>query len=595
MALSGTITGAYRGYTLQTNWTATQNVAGNYSDITCVHKLICASTFALYIDGRSNTCTVDGTAKAFTSPAISTGGNSTITLGTTTHRVNHGSNGAKSCTITTVFNMQADIVGTWVSSITASATISLNTIPRQATITGANNFTDEQNPYFSFTNAGGFSMSAYLSFAGKTITRSVGTAKSGNFTFVLTDAERNTLRSATPNSNSMAVVYGLKTTIGSTVYDNSVSKTMTIVNANPDAPTIAYKDTNATTTAITGNDQRIVRNKSTLTVTIGDAVAKKGATIASYATTINGVTKNGNKTYAFGTINSAVNTEMVVVVTDSRGNKTTVKKTIIIDDWIEPTAIIQLYRVNNYETESKIKVDATFSSLNGKNAVTCRYRVKNATGTNWTDWATIANNTLGTLSLDNQNDYNVEVSVNDKLSGYVTYALILPKGVPIFFIDTYKKSVGVNRFPEQSGTFEIEGNIRSNGGIGVQGDCIAIGEIYGKGQPVCASGSNSNGNWIKFYNGTMICWKYEEVTDQAINNAYGSLYQGTRNITYPQAFIDTPVLCCDMFRWGTSASWGTTSNVDTPKTNGQLRGIDVQSRATGTTTRIAWHAIGKWK
>lgn len=59
MALSGTISGAYRGYTLQTTWTATQNTAGNYSDITATHRLVCDSTYALYIDGRTNSCTVD--------------------------------------------------------------------------------------------------------------------------------------------------------------------------------------------------------------------------------------------------------------------------------------------------------------------------------------------------------------------------------------------------------------------------------------------------------------------------------------------------------------------------------------------------------
>lgn len=594
MALSGTITGAYRGYTLQTTWSATQNIAGNYSDITCTHKLVCASTFALYIDGRTNSCTVDGTAKSFSSPAISTAGGQTITLGTTTHRVYHNANGAKSCSITTVFNMQADIVGTWVASITASGTITLNSIPRQATITGANNFTDEQNPYFTFSNAGGFPMTAYLSFAGKTITRTVGSATSGNYTFTLTDAERNTLRNATPNSNTMAVTYGLQTTISGKVYTSTLAKTMTIVNANPTAPTLAYSDTNATTTAITGNNQRIVRNKSTLTVTIGEATARKGATIASYATTINGVTKYGNKTYDFGTINSAVNVEMVVVVTDSRGNKTTAKKTVVVDDWVEPTAVVTLYRVNNYETESKIKVDATFSSLNGKNSVTCRYRVKNATGTNWTSWETIADNTLGTLSLDNQNDYNVEVSVHDKLSGYVVYALILPKGVPIFFIDTYKQALGFNCFPRYSGSVDIDGKLFVTGASSM-GNVNATG-LQVSGTSVVASNYNVNGYYVKFYDGTMICWNYQEVTDQAISTAYGSLFQGTRNITYPQAFVgNPPALTCTMFKWGNSASWGTTTEHNSPLTQGTLRGLDAFSRASGTTVRIGWIAIGKWK
>lgn len=603
MALSGTITGAYRGYTLQTSWSATQNIAGNYSDITCTHKLICASTYALYIDGRTNSCKVDGTSKNFTSSAISTGGNSTITLGTTTHRVYHNANGSKSLNITTTFNMEADIVGTWVSSIVASGTITLNTIPRQATITGANNFNDEQNPYFTFSNTGGFQMSATLTFAGETITRNnIGTATSGGYTFTLTQAERDLLRMSSKSSNTMTVTYTLKTTIGSTTYSSTLNKTMTIVNANPTAPSLAYQDINATTTAITGNNQRIIRNKSDLRAIIGSGTAKKGAWITSYSTTINGVTKAGNGNIDFGKVNVASNVDIICTVTDSRGNQAIVKKTVIIDDWKEPTANITLYRVNNYETESKIKVDATFSSLNGKNAVTCRYRVKNSTGTTWTSWETIADNTLGTLSLNNQNDYNVEVSVNDKLSGYVIYSLILPKGKPIFFIDTGKNSLGVNRFPNTANCFEMDAELFVNGGAGITGNLsidknfYTKGQMYVNGAGVVASSSNVNGYYVKFYDGTMICWDYQEVTDQAITGAYGSLYQGTRNITYPQAFVgEPPVLTCSMFKWGNSASWGTTAEHSSPLTQGTLRGIDAYSRASGTTVRIGWFAIGKWK
>lgn len=485
MALSGTISGAYRGYTLQTAWSATQNIAGNYSDITATHKLICDSTYALYIDGRTNSCTADGTAKSFTSPSISTGGGTTITLGTTTHRIYHNSDGSKSFTMTTVFNMQADIVGTWVSNITATGTITLNSIPRQAQITAANNFNDEQNPSFSYSNAGGFQMSAYLSFAGKTISRSgLGNAASGSYTFVLTDAERVTLRSATPNSNTMTVTYGLQTVISGTTYTNTVAKTMTIVNANPTAPTLTYADTNTTTTAITGNSQRIIRNKSILTATVGAGAAKKGATISSYSTTINGVTKAGSGTLNFGTINLATNGELITTVTDSRGNTATVKKTVIIDDWVTPTASIQLYRVNNYETSSRIRVDCTYSSLNSKNTITCQYCYKKTTDTAYSSWAAVTNNTLTTISLDNQYDFNVKVRIQDKLSGWIEAAKVLPKGQPLFFIDTGMHSVGVNCFPQFAEEFAVDGSIRCTGGLSASGDGIIVGNLFANGKRV---------------------------------------------------------------------------------------------------------------
>lgn len=602
MALSGTISGVYRGYTLQTTWSATQSTAGNYSDITATHKLVCASTYALYIDGRTNSCTADGSAKSFTSPAISTAGNQTITLGTTTHRVYHNADGTKSFTMATVFKMQADIVGTWVDNITASGTITLNTIPRQAQITKANDFNDEQNPSFTFSNAGGFQMSAYLSFAGKTISRSgLGNATSGSYTFTLTDAERTTLRNATPNSNTMTVTYGLQTVISGTTYTQTLAKTMTIVNANPTNLSLNYLDTNTTTTAITGADNRIIRNKSTLRAVIGTATALKGATVSSYSTTINGVTKAGNGNIDFGTINVATNTNLVLTVTDSRGNKTSLTKTVIIDDWITPSASVQLYRVNNYETSSRLKVDSIYSSLNGKNTITCQYCYKQTSATTYSSWTAIANNTLITLSLDNTSDYNVKIRIQDKLSGWVEATKTLPKGVPIFFIDTNLFSVGVNCFPQTAETFAVEGSGSFTGSMTIKGDTNMVGNtnvnglLKNKGVLVIDSGSNSNGKWIKFSDGTMICWNYMEVTDQAIATAYGSLYQGTRVITYPVEFVSTPTLTCSMFKYGSSASWGGTSEHTTPLTNGTLRGFDAFSRPTGTTCRIGWHAIGKWK
>lgn len=485
MALSGTITGAYRGYTLRTDWTASQNTAGNYSDITSTHKIICDSTYALYIDGRTNSCTADGTAKNFTSGAISTGGGTTITLGTTTHRVYHNADGTKTFTLTTVFNIQADIVGTWVSSITATGTITLNAIPRQAQIISANNFNDEQNPSFTFSNAGGFQMSAYLSFAGKTISRSgLGNATSGSYTFVLTDVERMTLRSATPNSNTMTVTYGLQTVISGTTYTNTVTKTMTIVNANPTAPTLTYADTNTTTTAITGNSQRIIRNKSILTATVGAGAAKKGATISSYSTTINGVTKAGSGTLNFGTINLATNGELITTVTDSRGNTATVKKTVIIDDWSVPIASVQLYRVNNYETSSRLKVDCTYSSLNSNNTITCQYCYKKTTETTYSEWTAIADKILITLSLDNTADFNVKIRIQDKLSGWIEASKVLPKGVPIFFIDIDKHSVGVNCLPDFAKEFAVDGSIRCTDGLNAGGDGIIVGNLFANGKRV---------------------------------------------------------------------------------------------------------------
>ena len=457
MALSGTISGAYRGYTLQTLWTATQNIAGNYSDITATHRLVCASTYSLYISSRTNTCTIDGTTKNFTSPAINTAGGQTIALGTTTQRVYHNADGTKSFAMKTIFNMQAEIAGVWVSSITASGTITLDRIPRQAVITNANNFNDEQNPSMSYSNAGGFSMTAYLQYGSNRITKSIGSATSGNVIFELTEAQRNALRNATPNSPTLSVIYGLETTISGTVYTSTATRTMTIVNANPTAVSLSYSDTNSTTVAITGDNQRIIQNKSILTAVIGSSTAKKGATITSYSTTINGVIRTGNGTVEMGVVNLSQNGTLTTTVTDSRGFKSTTSVTVIIDAWQDPTAIVTLSRINNFETTCNLKVDGSYSSLNGQNTLTCEYCTKRSDASTYSNWTTIANRTVVNVSLDNLYGWTVKVRLKDRLSGYIEYFATIGKGIPIMFIDTDKRSVGFNCFPTKIGSVEANG------------------------------------------------------------------------------------------------------------------------------------------
>lgn len=568
MALSGTISGSYRGYTLQTLWTANQNIAGNYSDITATHRLVCASTYALYISSRTNSCTIDGTTKNFTSPAISTAGGQTITLGTTTQRVYHNADGSKSFSIKTIFNMQADIVGTWVSSITASGTVTLDKIPRQATITNANNFTDEQNPSFSYSNAGGFSMSAYLQYGSARITKSIGSATNGTYTFTLTEAERTALRNATPNSPTLSVIYGLQTTISGTTYTNTATRTMTIVNANPTAVTLSYSDTNSTTVAITGNNQRIIQNKSILTAVIGSSTAKKGASIVSYSTTINGVTMAGNGTINMGVVNLSQNGTLTTTVTDSRGFKTTTSVTVTIDAWQNPTAMVTLYRINNFETSSRLKVDGSYSSLNGQNSLTCEYATKRADQSTWSNWTSIANNTLETVSLDNLYEWTVKVRIKDLLSDYIEYFATIGKGIPIMFIDTDKRSVGFNGFPTGTETVEINGS------------------------PIVESGSNSNGNYVKYYDGTMICTKKVSF-NHTFTEPWGALF--TTSLIdlgdYAEPFLEVPTVNASIMS-NYSCFIQRIGDYSATKVGTTYLSRPVNTNALGY---IAIIAIGKWK
>lgn len=477
MALSGTITGAYRGYTLQANWTATQDISGNYSDITIRHVLVIGSAYSLHISSRSNTCTVDGAAQNYTSPAINQKGGS-VTLGTTTYRVNHNADGSKTCTISDVFNVNATIDGSPVSSITASGSITLDNIPRQATITSATDFTDTGTPSLVYSNAGGFAADAYLEFAPvgsgtQIMRRNAITGKSGTYTFALTDAEREMLRAACTGV-SMPVRYVLRTFIDGQEYYSWLDRTMSMSDAAPILGAVSYKDANATTVAVTGDNQLIVQRQSDLQVTFDAATGQKGATITEYAATFAGVTKTASSVVALdlGKVDVSSDMPLTFSVTDSRGLKTSTIINVKAEAWWEPTSTVTLARKNNFEPETHITANAWYASLDGKNDVTITAKYRKAGSSD--SWATItlANGVESTVTCERDYAYEWQITTADKL-GSTTQSLTLGRGIPTFFIDTAKSSVGVNCFPTSSGVLQLG----ENAFLTAQG-AYPVGSIY---------------------------------------------------------------------------------------------------------------------
>lgn len=462
MALAGQITGVYRGYTLQANWSATQNISGNYSDITIKHVLVIGSAYSLNIGSRSNTCSVDGAAQSYSSPAINQKGGS-VTLGTTTHRVNHNADGSKTCTITDVFNVNATIDGSKVSSITASGNITLDTIPRQATITSATDFDDTGTPSLTYSNAGGFTADAYLEFApvgsGTQIMRKGAiTGKSGTYTFVLTDAERETLRAACTGV-SMPVRYVLRTIIGGQEYYSTLDRTMSMSDAAPILGAVSYKDANATTVAVTGDSQVIVQRQSDLQVTFTAATAQKGATITGYEATFAGVTKSAPSvvTIDFGKVDVSSDMPLVFSATDSRGLKTSTTLTVKVEPWWDPTSTIDLKRLNNFEPETHVTATAWYASLDAKNDVTISAKYRKAGSSDAWSTITLANGVESTVTCERDYAYEWQITTDDKL-GSTTQSLTLGRGIPTFFIDTVKSSVGVNCFPVSSDVLQLGDN-----------------------------------------------------------------------------------------------------------------------------------------
>jgi len=116
-----------------------------------------------------------------------------------------------------------------------------------------------------------------------------------------------------------------------------------------------------------------------------------------------------------------------------------------------------------------------------------------------------------------------------------------------------------------------------------------------EGYIIIEEGTNSNGSWIKFSNGTLICYKYNGNVGyyNQQSNMYGTTSgytaYGTASFTFPVAFIDTPA-------GSSSAGSGDPANtrfIPASGNGGLLTWSDISS-STGS-HGVSWIAIGRWK
>lgn len=233
-----------------------------------------------------------------------------------------------------------------------------------------------------------------------------------------------------------------------------------VVNSSPTFNQ-AYLDSNSTTTAITGNNQQIIRNNSTLRVNVTNAQAKNYATLSSAKVVINGQTYTASfsgtsATFNIGVLNISDNITAVVSVTDSRGITTNKDLPITILNWELPTAIINIQRENNFYSETNINVNAEYSSLDNKNTISIKARYKKVTDTTYSSYTTLQDDVTQQLTLDNNYEWNVQVVLEDRI-GTTTYNLVLNRGIPIAFFDRLKRSVGIDCFPANDTSLEIRG------------------------------------------------------------------------------------------------------------------------------------------
>ena len=459
MSSSGTFkTSAYEGACLQFDWTLkSQSTANNQSVISWTLKGAGIKSGYWYMAGPFK-CVINGTTVYQSSTRIKLYTGTVVASGELA--IGHDNNGAKSfsayaeCAIyTSAVNCKGS--GSWsLPNIGRASQPSLNTWPNNSPNfnVGDTIVVHMNRKSTVFTHTVVLKLGSY--------SYTIGTGVTDNISLD-TDIIASNLYAQMPNSNSMTGEIAVTTYSGDTVIGTSSCAIIAhVVNSNPTFD-VSYEDSNSNTVAITENNKYIIRNNSTLKISVSNAQALNSATLKTLTAVVNGNAYTGTLNGSTGVVNVGMvnissDAKVTVKIVDSRGNEGIREITVLVYDWTLPSAIIKLNRKSNYYSESILNVNANYASIGGKNEVTIKYRTKKVANSTFSTYTTIQNNTDANFTADNEYEWNVQVNVADKL-GSTTYNLLLPRGIPIAYVDTKKNSFGVNCFPKKEKSLEING------------------------------------------------------------------------------------------------------------------------------------------
>lgn len=456
------------GYTLAVSFVENDtSVANNTSNITCTAVLTPSSAYwstshpsTLIVYWHDNKENYDREVSSITFSGLS----STSDVKSTESSINvtHKDDGTLSGYAKAVFT-KGNTTSVWAcnSGNVSTDMTQLTTIARasEPTISPSSTFNIGDTITIN-TNRKSTSFTHTISLSFGTYTYQIGTGITDSVTLNTSTIASN-LYQQTPDDYQKSGTITCITYNGTTEVGTKTTTFMAVVTNSYPTFTPEYADINPTTIAITGDNQYIIRNKSNLQISITNASATNYATLSRLSAIINGTSYEGELRGTGGSIDVGLldvssDISATVWLVDSRDYGTQIELPITILDWVQPSAIINIQRENNYYTTTDINVDASYSSLDGLNTISIKVRYKKTTDGSYGAYTTLTDGVTSQLSLDNQYAWNVQVLLEDAI-GSTTYNLFVDRGLPIIFFDRLKQSVGVECFPTSTNSLEVSG------------------------------------------------------------------------------------------------------------------------------------------
>lgn len=531
MARSGSFnTTGYDGRYLQFQWEiSSQSIANNSTTISW--ELVGAGKgSAGYYRAGNFKVVIDGKIVYSSTTRINLYEGTVVKSGTYTF--NHNSDGSRSFSASAegaIYNSAVNCKG--------NGTFTLDTIPRASTINSVsgNKITDTFNVKYT-QYASQFINNLQIAVNGYKSSQTISGYQSGTG-FKLSEALKKDIYRASQNSMSASIQFTLVTMNGSTQIgtSNTIAKSVSVTDSAPTIDGISYQDTNSSTIAITGDNQKIIRNNSTVSVTVTGMSAKNSATlsklnikIGNYDSDISLSGTTSTKTFSIGKLNLANDTILEATLTDSRGNTATTSTNVTILDYEKPTAMIDCQRKENFYSETEITVNPQISSLDDNNTATITAQYKESDATAYGSKTSITANETKVLNLDNTKAWNVKITIADKLNT-TSYVLFVEKGQPIIFFDRTKSSVGINCFPKDDESLEVLGKNIYKALYYQVGDTVAVSDIY------CA-GSTTSSN-TKLYFSIPLAKSLDDVKSIALTEMKLNVRHGNGGYTLSSEYV----------------------------------------------------------
>lgn len=508
MASSGSFSGSIRDghYKLRVDWSQSKNVSANTSTITC--KMYLVNDWSLSINSRSdNTTTIAGTAKTYSSPSISSTG--THSLGTVSQTVSHNSDGSKSITIKSVFYIRATLSGTYYESITASATVTLDTIPRASSVSatsvnmGSASTITITRASSSFTHTLKY---AFGSASGTIATKTTSTSVSWTPALSLANQIPNAL---TGTCTITCSTYNGDTLIG------SKTCTMTLTVPSSVKPTI----TSLTAARVDGDVPSswgiYVQTKSKVTLTINGAAGSYGSTISSYSITGGGFSSTASS-FTTGFLNTSGTITFTATVTDSRGRvSASATVSITVQAYSPPSFSSYLSQrctsagtVDDEGTYVKGQVSFSYSACSSKNTVTGSIQYKQSSATSWTDAGVAFSSGTAVIfgggAISTETSYDIKYTLTDAFTSVSIQDIVSTAAVVMDF-KAGGKGVAVGKVAETDNMFEVseDWDVKVYGKLLKDYIASLTAAIYPVGSIYMSVNSN---NPSTYFGGTWVAW-----------------------------------------------------------------------------------------